>query len=222
MQPSGFAQCEPPHRRLSPVVDCRRVERHPENARQPHRARPDAHYAEECEQQGHKDVCGVGAGRDRSRPIRPASASRPSTVNGQRPSAMTTKGSASTTSVHPAGSENSSPFASCRWTRSSPQFCRCTTNSKSWPNSGWNRCVTRTRRYRSSEQRASLTLWSNAIAERWIGGCRRELLDRTLIWNQAQPAPDPAPVRNSPQPAPAAPLPARSRAAETATRTGRS
>jgi putative transposase len=27
----------------------------------------------------------------------------------------------------------------------------------------------------------------NAIAERWIGGCRRELLDRTLIWNQAHP-----------------------------------
>jgi len=25
----------------------------------------------------------------------------------------------------------------------------------------------------------------NAIAERWIGGCRRELLDRTLIRNQA-------------------------------------
>jgi putative transposase len=25
----------------------------------------------------------------------------------------------------------------------------------------------------------------NAIAERWIGGCRRELLDNTLIWNQA-------------------------------------
>ena len=25
----------------------------------------------------------------------------------------------------------------------------------------------------------------NAIAERWIDGCRRELLDRTLIWNQA-------------------------------------
>ena len=24
----------------------------------------------------------------------------------------------------------------------------------------------------------------NAIAGRWIGGCRRELLDRTLIWNQ--------------------------------------
>jgi putative transposase len=25
----------------------------------------------------------------------------------------------------------------------------------------------------------------NAIAERWIGGCRREILDRALIWNQA-------------------------------------
>ena len=25
----------------------------------------------------------------------------------------------------------------------------------------------------------------NAIAERWIGGCRRELLDRILIWNQS-------------------------------------
>jgi hypothetical protein len=25
----------------------------------------------------------------------------------------------------------------------------------------------------------------NAIAGRWIGGCRRELLDRSLIWNQA-------------------------------------
>ncbi|MEP7026702.1 MAG: integrase core domain-containing protein [Actinomycetota bacterium] len=25
----------------------------------------------------------------------------------------------------------------------------------------------------------------NAIAERWTGGCRRELLDNTIIWNQA-------------------------------------
>jgi putative transposase len=25
----------------------------------------------------------------------------------------------------------------------------------------------------------------NAIAERWIGGCRRELLDRTLVWKRA-------------------------------------
>jgi len=26
--------------------------------------------------------------------------------------------------------------------------------------------------------------WMNSIMERWIGSCRRELLDRTLIWNQ--------------------------------------
>jgi putative transposase len=25
----------------------------------------------------------------------------------------------------------------------------------------------------------------NAITERWIRGCRHELLDRTLVWNQA-------------------------------------
>ena len=25
---------------------------------------------------------------------------------------------------------------------------------------------------------------ANAIMQRWIGGCRRELLDQTLIWNQ--------------------------------------
>ncbi len=48
----------------------------------------------------------------------------------------------------------------------------------------------------------------NAIAERWIGGCRRELLDRTLIWNQSHlrrilaptlsppPRPAPAPRRS--------------------------
>ena len=29
-----------------------------------------------------------------------------------------------------------------------------------------------------------MTMGGNAIAERWIGGCRRELLDRTLVWNQ--------------------------------------
>ena len=28
----------------------------------------------------------------------------------------------------------------------------------------------------------------NAIAERWIGGCRRELLDRTLVWTRPTPA----------------------------------
>jgi putative transposase len=25
----------------------------------------------------------------------------------------------------------------------------------------------------------------NALTERWIGGCRREMLDRTLVWNRA-------------------------------------
>src|ERR1035438_8404922 len=61
----------------------------------------------------------------------------------------------------------------------------------------------------------------NAITERWIGGCRRELLDRALVWNQHH-------LRRilreyeSHQPASAAPLPARCRAAETAARTGRS
>jgi hypothetical protein len=24
----------------------------------------------------------------------------------------------------------------------------------------------------------------NSITERWIGSCRRELLDRTVVWNQ--------------------------------------
>jgi putative transposase len=28
----------------------------------------------------------------------------------------------------------------------------------------------------------------NSIMERWIGSCRRELLDRALIWNQRHPA----------------------------------
>src|SRR6266581_3569274 len=54
----------------------------------------------------------------------------------------------------------------------------------------------------------------NAIAERWTGGCRRELLDRTLVWNQGPPAADPARLPDPPQPAPATPLPAQRRAAE--------
>jgi transposase InsO family protein len=29
----------------------------------------------------------------------------------------------------------------------------------------------------------------NALMERWVQTCRRELLDRTLIWNQRHPAP---------------------------------
>jgi putative transposase len=57
----------------------------------------------------------------------------------------------------------------------------------------------------------------NAIAERRIGGCRRELLDRALIWNQAHLRRILRQYQAHPQSAPAAPLPARRRAAETAT-----
>ena len=32
--------------------------------------------------------------------------------------------------------------------------------------------------------RSAIQARMNAIMERWIGSCRRELLDRTLIWNQ--------------------------------------
>ena len=58
----------------------------------------------------------------------------------------------------------------------------------------------------------------NAIAERWIGVCRREL----EILEPEPSAADFARVRDPPQSAPAAPGPARRRAAETATRAGRS
>ena len=56
----------------------------------------------------------------RSRSARSASASRPAVLNGALPAATTTNGSAATASVHAAGGENSCPFSSCRWTRSSP------------------------------------------------------------------------------------------------------
>ena len=62
----------------------------------------------------------------------------------------------------------------------------------------------------------------NAIAERWIGGCRRELLDRTLIWNQHHLRRILRQYETPPQPAPAAPLPARRCAADTGARTGQS
>ena len=41
-------------------------------------------------------------------------ASRPTMVNGQRPTAITTNGSTAATSVHPHRRENNSPSASCR------------------------------------------------------------------------------------------------------------
>ena len=65
----------------------------------------------------------------------------------------------------------------------------------------------------------------NSIMERWVQTCRRELLDRTLIWNQRAPAPRPARVRAVLQLPPAAPghrqRPATAPAARTDHRTGR-
>ena len=53
----------------------------------------------------------------------------------------------------------------------------------------------------------------NSIMERWIGSCRRDLLDRTLIWNQRHLIDRPARVRGLLQHAPATPHPQPSRAA---------
>src|ERR1017187_8411798 len=61
----------------------------------------------------------------------------------------------------------------------------------------------------------------NAIAERWIGGCRRELPDRALVWNHShlrRILRDYEVHHNQHRPQ----LPARRRAAETATRTDQS
>jgi hypothetical protein len=53
-------------------------------------------------------------------------------------------------------------------------------------------------------------------------GCRREFLNRTLVWNQNQLRRILREYETPPQSAPASPLPARCRAAESAARTGRS
>src|SRR5438045_861859 len=45
----------------------------------------------------------------------------------------------------------------------------------------------------------------NSIMERWVQTCRRELLDRTLVWNPVPPSARPAGVRGVLQRAPTAP-----------------
>jgi hypothetical protein len=62
----------------------------------------------------------------------------------------------------------------------------------------------------------------NAIAERWIGGCRRELLDRTLIWNQGHLRRILREYETHHNQHPASQVAGRRCAAETATRTDRS
>src|SRR6266851_725050 len=62
----------------------------------------------------------------------------------------------------------------------------------------------------------------NAIAGRWTGGCRRELLDRTLVWNQAHLRRILRAYEIHHNQHPATPLPGCSCAAETSTGTGRS
>ncbi|RNG23537.1 hypothetical protein EEJ42_18340 [Streptomyces botrytidirepellens] len=51
----------------------------------------------------------------------------------------------------------------------------------------------------------------NSITERWIQTCRRELLDKTLIWNQRLPGPAPLPSRLSFVPAAYRPVNVRDR-----------
>jgi len=81
-----------------------------------------------------------------SLPIRSANSSRSAVRNGERPAETTTNGSSATTSVHSAGRFPTSPASSKKKTRSSCQDLTRFTNSNDRPNSGWNRCVTRTRR----------------------------------------------------------------------------
>ena len=61
--------------------------------------------------------------------------------------------------------------------------------------------------------------WMNSVIERWIQSCRHELLDRTLIWNQAHPLHAPARVRTAQQPAPPSPGHRQRPTAATAART---
>ena len=61
----------------------------------------------------------------------------------------------------------------------------------------------------------------NAIAERWIGGCRRENPGTAPSSEPGPSAADPERVPDPPQSAPSAPLPARRRSAQAAAPAGR-
>src|SRR6266481_6275209 len=105
--------------RHSPHDTPHKSEDHQENTHRPERDPAHQRGAGKRIRRNPLDVHGVIrltalslSGRERSRSIRSASASRPPAVNGHRPSATTTNGSAGTTSVHPAGSENNRPFSS--------------------------------------------------------------------------------------------------------------
>jgi putative transposase len=58
----------------------------------------------------------------------------------------------------------------------------------------------------------------NSVMERWIGNCRRELLDRTLIWNQRHLMTVLREYEDFLQHTPAAPNPQASRATASAAR----
>jgi hypothetical protein len=60
----------------------------------------------------------------------------------------------------------------------------------------------------------------NSIMERWIGGCRRELLDPHLDMEPAPSAPTALRLRTAPQRAPAPPIPAQRRTAQAAATDG--
>ncbi len=104
-------------------------------------------------------------------------------VNGQRPSAMTTKGSAGATSVHPAGRANSTPSSSCRWTRSSPQFhpsCDGARRTRSPGRTAGGTGASPAHAGTDHLDRVSLTALSNAYAERFVLTARTEATDRML------------------------------------------
>src|SRR5260370_28817817 len=104
-------------------------------------------------------------------------------VNGQRPSAMTAKGSAGAASVQPAGRENNSPFSSCKWTRSSPSSGGARrTRSRGRTAGGTGALPAHVGT--DHPDGTLLTACSNAHAERFVLTVRTEVTDRMLLFGQ--------------------------------------